>query len=285
MPSLTVGTQSPLAALWNRFLHERGLTANTSDTFDADSKQGTRRFQQWLIEKNPGKGIQADGHPGNQTLGYACGISGSDWMTPGAIADAVGIAYPPRDATLPKMTSRDLDDAFGEARWIAATQPPVAGGPIKFTNSFDAEHIGHVKVPQLIGITGAPASGTETMNKAVMPQLCALWAAWERQGILRLITGYAGLWVPRFVRGSTTVLSNHARGTAFDINASANWLSHLPAFPGENGSLFKHVPIAQDYGFSWGGHYAKRLDGMHFEALKVLSAAELSAANAKYGVA
>lgn len=98
------------------------------------------------------------------------------------------------------------------------------------------------------------------------------------------MTGFGGLWVPRYVRGSTTTLSNHAWGTAFDINVSANYLWHLPAFPGENGSLFKLIPVAQDYGFGWGGHYRGRLDGMHFEALRVLKAAELAVVNVKCGV-
>lgn len=59
----------------------------------------------------------------------------------------------------------------------------------------------------------------------------------------------------RLLRGSPTMLSNHAGGTAFDINVSANYLWHLPAFPGENGSLFKLVPVGQYDSFGWGGHF------------------------------
>jgi hypothetical protein len=29
------------------------------------------------------------------------------------------------------------------------------------------------------------------------------------------------------------------------------------------------VPIANELGWYWGGHYRKRLDGMHFELVKV----------------
>lgn len=44
------------------------------------------------------------------------------------------------------------------------------------------------------------------------------------------------------------------------------------------------MPIAQDYGFGLGGHYRRRLDGMHFEVVKVLPAVELVSVNKKYGV-
>jgi hypothetical protein len=71
--------------------------------------------------------------------------------------------------------------------------------------------------------------------------------------------------VQRFIRCSTSSLSNHAFGTAFDINADQNPLGHQPALPGEPGCVFELVPIAHKFGFYWGGHFKDRRDGMHFE--------------------
>ena len=60
--------------------------------------------------------------------------------------------------------------------------------------------------------------------------------------------------VARFVRGSRTVLSNHAFGSAFDINEKYNSLGSRPTLVGEKGSLRELVPIANRWGFYWGGH-------------------------------
>jgi hypothetical protein len=74
--------------------------------------------------------------------------------------------------------------------------------------------------------------------------------------------------VPRFIRGSRTTLSNHAFGTAFDINCDFNRLGHTPALMGERGCVREMVRIAHENGFYWGGHFT-RLDGMHFEVAKL----------------
>lgn len=285
MPSLALGQKNPLANLFNAFLRRRGLAAGTADVFDAQAKKGTGQLQQWLIDQAPAsrKGrIQVDGIPGNQTFGYACAIDKDDAFDPPAIAEAVGVTYPVRLASLPLPSLQLQIDTFGE---IAAKPAPTASNPerIIITNGFEANIVTRF-VPQLVGKDGAPASGKLGMHRLIADQLVGLWAAWEALGLEGLVTGFGGLWVPRYVRGSTTTLSNHAWGTAFDINVSANYLWHLPAFPGENGSLFKLIPVAQDYGFGWGGHYRGRLDGMHFEALKILTAAELAAVNVKYRV-
>ena len=61
------------------------------------------------------------------------------------------------------------------------------------------------------------------------------------------------------------MLSNHAFGTAFDINVPFNPLGARPALIGKQGSVRELVPIANEHGFFWGGHFGKRPDGMHFE--------------------
>jgi hypothetical protein len=70
------------------------------------------------------------------------------------------------------------------------------------------------------------------------------------------------------VRGSKTVLSNHAFGTAFDINVNWNRLGTIPALVGQKGSVRELVQIANNNGFYWGGHFTRK-DGMHFEIAKI----------------
>ena len=63
----------------------------------------------------------------------------------------------------------------------------------------------------------------------------ALFAAWADAGIVDLLLTWDGSFVPRFVRGKPDVLSNHAWGTAFDVNFPWNRLGTVPALRGEQG--------------------------------------------------
>ena len=71
------------------------------------------------------------------------------------------------------------------------------------------------------------------------------------------------------VRGSRQTLSNHAFGSAFDINAAWNGLGVIPPLVGQKGSVRELVALANENGFYWGGHFPRR-DGMHFEIAKIL---------------
>jgi hypothetical protein len=44
----------------------------------------------------------------------------------------------------------------------------------------------------------------------------------------------------------------------------------MPPIVGEKGSVRLLVPLANKFGFFWGGHYRNRKDGMHFELAKLL---------------
>lgn len=73
----------------------------------------------------------------------------------------------------------------------------------------------------------------------------------------------------RFVRGSTTTVSNHAYGRAIDINSESNPMST---------TFQSNIPPAVvkmwiDHGFYWGGHYSTRYDTMHFEYVATLAEA------------
>ena len=87
-----------------------------------------------------------------------------------------------------------------------------------------------------------------SFHRLAAAQLQGMWAEWETAKLLDRILIYDGSFVPRFVRGSRTVLSNHAFGSAFDINERYNKLGKRPALVGEKGSLRELVPIAKIVG-------------------------------------
>jgi len=75
--------------------------------------------------------------------------------------------------------------------------------------------------------------------------------------------GYA----ERPIRGSTTTLSNHASGTAIDLNATSHPLATDPPANFSRHEIDAiHAIIGRTEGcVRWGGDYTGRKDGMHFE--------------------
>jgi hypothetical protein len=67
----------------------------------------------------------------------------------------------------------------------------------------------------------------------------------------------------RLVRNSTDRLSNHASGTAVDLNATKHILGKIGTFPTEKVPMIR--ALAKKYGLFWGGDYKNRPDEMHFE--------------------
>ncbi len=122
-----------------------------------------------------------------------------------------------------------------------------------------------VPILQLRTALGAGAPSGMRFHRLAAEQLKGLWEAWEQSNLLDRVLTYDGSFVPRFIRGSRTVLSNHAFGSAFDINADLNPLGQRPKLVGQRGSVRELVPLANQWGFYWGGHFGSRPDGMHFE--------------------
>jgi hypothetical protein len=141
--------------------------------------------------------------------------------------------------------------------------------------SWVSENIVVETIPQLIGIplyteNGEPhKSGKVSFHRLAMPQLKRAFEEIERAGLLGKILSYSGTFEPRYVRGSDKNLSNHAYGTAIDLNADFNGLGKTPAKFGERGSVRELVPIFEAFGFYWGGYFS-RPDGMHFEVAKIM---------------
>jgi hypothetical protein len=146
---------------------------------------------------------------------------------------------------------------------------PVPGSKenIVILGNWEKENIVRVEVPQLRMVPGNFTA--MRLNKRVVKQTLALWAAWEKAGLLPKILSWEGAFNARLIRGSTTSLSNHAYGSSFDINYHWNGLNKTPARAGTKGSVRELVPLAHKHGFFWGGNFS-RLDGMHFEVCKIL---------------
>ncbi len=140
---------------------------------------------------------------------------------------------------------------------------------IEIVDNWAQENIVNVKIPQLIGVEGAPKDGVIKFHKKGVEQLKGFFEEVERRGLKHLIISWAGSFYPRFIRGSSSRLSNHSFGTAIDMNAPQNWLGQSPAKVGQKGSILEIVSIANSFGFYWGGHYNGRKDGMHFELAKL----------------
>jgi hypothetical protein len=67
----------------------------------------------------------------------------------------------------------------------------------------------------------------------------------------------------REVRQVPGKLSNHASGSAIDLNASRHPLGKAGTFPAEKVPMIQ--ALAKKYGLVWGGDYKNRKDEMHFE--------------------
>ena len=132
----------------------------------------------------------------------------------------------------------------------------------KSQNGWDAS-----KVRAEIDIDSFPVPGTSiklTCNKAVAPLLVGFAAEFH---LLIEPIDEGSLddwgWCYREVRGSQTVLSNHASGTAVDLNAKIHPLGKAGTFPLQKVAMIQ--ALARKYGLRWGGDYTGRKDEMHFE--------------------
>ena len=94
-------------------------------------------------------------------------------------------------------------------------------------------------------------------------------ALWFHETIERLDLGVWDEWgwAPRPIRGSTTV-SNHASGTAMDLNATRHPLGVPTAstFTTAQARRIRHrLRWLYQRRIRWGGDYTRRPDAMHFE--------------------
>jgi len=178
------------------------------------------------------------------------------------------LTFPPKPAFAPLVTNEARAALFGAFEWTAAPTPQEPRA-IRINGDWERQNIVVERIPQLA--KALPAYSRMGFHKLAMPQLKGLWAEWEEAGLLDRILSYAGAYTPRTVSPGGSTLSNHAFGTAFDINAPENPRNQTPAAAGQRGCLWELVPIANKWGFFWGGHYDNKKDGMHFEIARILN--------------
>lgn len=259
MQALKEGMKGAAVKRWQIFLIGQNLDPGIADgIFGPKTKQATIEFQ---VKHR----LTADGIVGNATMGQAMVIGLPAVKTDDE--DQAGPNFPPKPKFPPLVSTTERQAIFGKFRFVPAPLPDNREN-IQITDNWEAENIIRVEIPQLVGVKGAPGSGKIRFHKKAGAQLQALWKAWEQAGFRHLVLTWGGSFVPRFIRGSNTTLSNHAFGSAFDINVKWNPLGAQPALVGQTGSVRLLVEIANDHGFYWGGHFT-RLDGMHFEVAKL----------------
>lgn len=256
MRVLRKGLTGADVARWQVFLRGQGFAVTATSEFDKPTLDATIGFQ-------TAHNLAADGVVGNQTFGRAM-LIGFSMVADPEDTSTTGPNFPGPPTFKPLTSSSERQKLFGK---FAFTAKPLPNNRehIVITDDWEAKNIQRVVVRQLVGAPGASPDGGVRFHRLAAKQLLALWAAWEKAKLLKAVLSYDGAFVPRFIRGSTTVLSNHAFGSAFDINASFNPLGAEPARIGDRGCVRELVTIANEHGFYWGGHFTKRPDGMHFE--------------------
>ena len=152
---------------------------------------------------------------------------------------------------------------LGKIEWVRKS-----GDDIIITNDWVAQNLIEVHIPQLARFPNTNG-GRIRFHRLAADQMRRLWQAWEDAGLLHLVLTFDGAWWPRTIRSNPTTLSNHAYGTAFDINMQWNGFYKPAALVGDRGSVRELAPIANALGFFWGGHWDYNgrgaSDGMHFE--------------------
>lgn len=259
---LRVGSEGEYVERWEHFLRGRGLLLGkeVDEKYTGVTAEATRAFQH---EYN----LQADGVAGSGTMGFATRRFGFELYPSGEDSEDRDVPKPPEGVK--PLGFLDRQRQLGA---IYFKHQPVSGNPeaVKITNGWQREYLTQITIPQLVGVPGAPPGGRIFWNKNCVDQLQSLFHAWDKAGLTRLIKSWGGSWNPRFVRGSRTMLSNHAHASAMDLNAAWNGLGVYPPNVGDDGSVRELAELATEYGFWWGGWFSRRRDGMHFEICKVL---------------
>lgn len=256
MKVLRVGSIGTDVRAWQNFLLGQGfLTEEVTGEFDEATRAATVEFQQFFH-------LDPDGAVGNQTMGQAM-LRGFE-VIQDPNPDQLGPNWPPLPPDVEPLSAQDRTALFGKFTYQAAPTPQNAEA-IQIQGNWVRDNIVSVHIPQFSSqIHGAPTHGSVQFHRLAVPQLLALWQAWDDAGLLPLVLSWDGSWAPRFVRGSRTTLSNHATGTAFDICANWNRLTTTGALKGQKGSVRELVNLAVDHGFFW-GRWFSRSDPMHFE--------------------
>lgn len=252
MKLLKLGSTGPDVRKWQTFLTGQGLLQTpVNGVFDEATKEASKAFQRL-------HNLEPDGVVGDKTVGAAMILGFGLLQDTSEGIDSAN--WPPKPSFHPLTGNAQRGEVFGK---FSFRHKPLPGNKenIEVTDNWARDNIVTVNIPQLVPVKNSPAV---QFHKKAKKQLEKLWKEWGDAGLLHLVLTWGGSYVPRFIRGSTSILSNHAFGSAFDINVEWNLLGAVPALVGRKGSVRELVEIANNNGFYWGGHFT-RLDGMHFE--------------------
>ncbi len=257
MKFIKIGSTGNDVKKWQYFLIGQGFYKGLiTGIFDENLNIASKEFQK-KSNLNP------DGLIGNKSVGAAMLLGFG--VVVDVLEDITSDSFPSKPNFLPLSSNAERQNLFGEIKFKST---PLNDNPehITITNGWESKNIVKIKIPQLISIKG---TDIVWFHKKAEKQMIKLWEDWEKNKLLHNIITWEGSYNPRFIRGSKTVLSNHAFGTAFDINYSWNKLGVVPALVGQKGCVRELVEIANKNGFYWGGHFTRR-DGMHFEIAKII---------------
>lgn len=262
---------------WQYFLLvKRGISAmgNVDGGFGSLTEQATKLFQNQSLIPATGK-LDARTLQAAQDLGYT--VQPNDYYDK--------LKFPKKPTSLASPTNAARNGALTCFKFKQLARPfrhdpdgiVITGSCDGSISDWESKLITKVAVP---GLAHLPTfkSGFMRVHSVVAPHLTALFDAWANADLMHLFLTFDGAFVARYIRGdspgagahnirkSSDVdnLSNHAFGSAFDVNASLNPRGSPSAEPGEKGSVYELIKIANGIGWYWGGHFSTE-DGMHFE--------------------
>lgn len=257
---LKKGMKSIEVAHWQSFL--RGLKiyyGQIDEDFGQKTHDATIIFQRKYKLKDDGV-VGTSTYAKALSLGYVTEVEDDE-------NDIYSENYPAKPNFNPLTSNIQREKLFGKFDFEPNPSKTNPEG-IKILGDWTSKNIIKVNLPALSKATGGKFSSMQ-WHKSAEEQLVKFFETLEKENLHTRILSYAGAFYPRYVRGSRSVLSNHSWGTAFDINVPQNGLNRRPALVGQLGCVREIVPIANDFGFYWGGHFSRK-DGMHFEIAKIL---------------
>jgi hypothetical protein len=255
------GDRNDLVGDWQSFLRgEEIYLGAIDDDFGNATDLATKQFQSKY-------GLTDDGIVGNSTYKKAIELGFHQEQVIISVTDNSNV--PPKPNFPPITGNATREKLFGK---FAYKPSPTKQNPegIVITDDWVSKNIIKVNLPALALATNG-ASKSMMWHKECEYQLVKLFERLEKENLHTRILSFAGAFYPRYIRGSRTQLSNHSWATAFDINVPYNGLGKVPAMIGQIGCVREIVPIANECGFYWGGHFDKRKDGMHFEIAKIIN--------------
>jgi D-alanyl-D-alanine carboxypeptidase/Putative peptidoglycan binding domain len=251
------GHSGPDVEAWQRFLRGQDAAELEVDgRYEAHSIAVTKAFQ-------GAHGLVPDGVIGPRTFAAAQTLG----FNPGFVDDSSDENGPnwPAPPDFPPLSAQQRADTFGAFQFEPDPTSDNAEA-IRILGDWVKENIERVDIPQLSPLTrGRPIS----LHRLAAPVFRDFFAEVEAAGLSHCVLQFGGAFVPRFIRGSRRYLSPHAYGSAIDLNVPWNRLGTTPALRGKQGSVRELVQLANACGLYWGGHFAKRPDGMHFELARL----------------